>query len=121
MEALDFAKHNNGTNQIQHRYNMAKRQESLPAVAGDSVQRPFAADGGSDAADKIADPVGHEEYDQKNDPQSAFHTAVLLCDAYLDVGNDENQKTQQHHDLDGVVQKELNTAPDAACHIKPQC
>lgn len=89
MEALDFVKHNDGTNQIQHRNNMAKRQESLPAIADHSMQCPFTADGGGEATDEIADPVGHEEHDQKDDSQSAFHTAVLLRDAYLNIGNDE--------------------------------
>ena len=43
---------------------------------------------------------------------------ALWREVALDVRNDQNQNTQQHHDLDHIVEKELNAAAEPACRIQ---
>ena len=45
----------------------------------------------------------------------------LLCplrrEIALDVGDHEDQESKQHHDLDHVINKELNAAAPTGCNI----
>ena len=44
--------------------------------------------------------------------------AALRREIALDVGDQQDQHTQQHHDLDGVVQEELNAPSDPALRVQ---
>ena len=39
----------------------------------------------------------------------------------MDVGNDQNEDAQQNHDLDGIIEKELDAAADFTRGIQTQC
>ena len=43
---------------------------------------------------------------------------ALRREVALDVGDDQDQNAQQDHDLDGIVEKELNAAADPACRVQ---
>ena len=46
---------------------------------------------------------------------------TLRQEVALDVRDDQNQNAQQHHDFDGVIEKELHAAAHPARRVQPAC
>ena len=57
--------------------------------------------------------VGAEAVKAAQDPPAPLRRKVAL-----DVGDQKDQHAQQHHDFDGIIEKELNAAADPARRVK---